>query len=124
MQERVIVVLSEKDEEFVEALVNVGTKRTVARVLVYLLDRMESTMRAIEHGTGLSQPQVSMALRFMGEQGWVTSEEVRGEKKGRPVKQFSLAIPVSGILRTIGDGKKAELKNHLALVKKARGFVR
>jgi predicted transcriptional regulator len=123
MQQRVVLVFSEKDEEFVDALVGIGTKRNVARVLVYLLGRMEATMRAIEHGTDLSQPQVSTALRYMADQGWVTAEEIRGESKGRPQKQFSLAIPVKEILKMIADAKKSELQNHLTLVKKVRSFV-
>jgi predicted transcriptional regulator len=50
MEKRNISRFSKKDEEFVKVLVSIGTKRNVARVLVFLLDRIETTMREIERG--------------------------------------------------------------------------
>ncbi|MDD5144220.1 hypothetical protein [Methanoregula sp.] len=60
----------------------------------------------------------------MAGRGWVTSEELRGEKKGRPEKKIALAIPVREIMEIIGAEKEAGVKDQLSLVKKAREYAR
>lgn len=123
MREKTIQVFSDEEEEFAQALIGVGTRRTVARVLVFLLNNTQDTMRAIELCTFLSQPEVSKALHYMEEQGWVVSIQEPREGIGRPKKLYSLAIPGDEILKMIGSGKKSELKNKISLLKKARTFV-
>ncbi|PKG31103.1 MarR family transcriptional regulator, partial [Methanoregula sp.] len=100
-----------------------GTKRTVARVLVFLLNRMEGTMREIERVADMTQPEVSQAVRYMVEQGWVTTEEIPPEWKGRPLKLVSLAIPLDEIIQMIGEEKKTHANRQLSLLKKVRTFV-
>ena len=123
MKKKAVQVFSKKDEEFVSVLIGLGTKRIVARVLVFLLNRMEGTMREIENVANMSQPEVSQAVRYMVEQGWVKTEDIPQEKKGRPKKKISLAIPLDEIVRMIGDEKKTHANHQLSLLKKARAFV-
>ena len=55
-------------------------------MLVFLANTPEATSRAIEHGTELRQPEVSIAMRYLTDQDWITSRESKAEGKGRPVK--------------------------------------
>ena len=123
MNRKALVTFTKKDEEFVSALVATGTKRTVARVLVYLFKNNEGTMREIEHGTDLNEPQVSIALKNMEDHGWISVTAVAGSGKGRPSKKVTLKIPVREIVNMIEEVQKGAIENRLALLKKAKGFV-
>ena len=123
MIEKTIQLFTEKEEEFVNLLIEIGTKQTIAKALVFLANTKEATSREIERGTDLRQPEVSLAIKYMAEQGWIKSDEIASEKKGRPVRNYALAIPVPDIMTSIEKQKKAEANNQLALIKKIRSYV-
>ena len=115
---------TEKEEEFANLLIEIGTKRNVAKVLVFLANTPEATSRAIERGTDLRQPEVSIAMRFLLEQHWISNRESKAESKGRPVKIYELAKPFNEIMDCIENEKKNEANNKLALVQKLREHLR
>jgi predicted transcriptional regulator len=123
MREEVVQYFSEKEEEFANLLIDIGMKRNVAKVLVFLIYAKEATSRAIERGIDLRQPEVSLAIKYMAGQGWVTSEEVPSAKKGRPNKKYALAIPVREIMAAIEKNTKDEANQQLTLVKKIRNYI-
>ena len=123
MLTKTIQLFTEKEEEFVNLLIEIGTKRTIAKVLVFLANAPKATSRDIERGTDLRQPEVSLAIKYMDEQGWIKSNEIPSDKKGRPVRNYTLAIPVPDIMTSIEKQKKAEANNQLALIKKMRSYV-
>jgi predicted transcriptional regulator len=86
--EAAIKVLDEKDQELVEALEAVGVRRNVATIIVYLKDLDEATSRDIEKGSGLRQPEVSIAMRTLREKGWIGERDVKGTGKGRPMRFY------------------------------------
>jgi predicted transcriptional regulator len=114
---------TEKEEEFANLLIEIGTKKNVAKVLVFLTNVPEATSRAIERGTDLRQPEVSLAIKYMTEQGWITIQGIPSERKGRPNKKYTLVVPVNKIIATIEKAKKAEANNQLALVRKIRDYI-
>ena len=114
---------TEKEEEFTELLMGLGLKRNVAKVLVYLASTKESTSRDIERGTDLRQPEVSIAMRFLTEVNWVKNRESRAESKGRPVKIYELARPITEIMDSIEKDKKREAKTQLDLIQKLREYI-
>ena len=71
MKEQSILVFTDKEEEFVNLLIKIGTKKTVAQTLVFLANTPEATSRELERGTDLRQPEVSIAIKYLDEQGWV-----------------------------------------------------
>lgn len=123
MREEVVQYFSEKEEEFASLLIDIGMKRNVAKVLVFLVYTKEATSRAIERGIDLRQPEVSLAIKYMAGQGWVTSDEIPSAKKGRPNKKYSLAMPVREIMAAIEKNSKDEANQQLALVKKMRNYI-
>jgi predicted transcriptional regulator len=123
MLTKTIQLFTEKEEEFVNLLIEIGTRKNVAKMLVYLTNIKEATSREIERGTDLRQPEVSMALKYLANQGWVKSLEKQSIKKGRPLQKYALAIPVKEIMARIEMQKKNEANNQLALIKKMRSYI-
>ena len=69
MKKITVEYLSDKEEEFVSLLVKIGAQKNVAKVLVFLANAKKATQRAIERGVDLRQPEVSIALARMKEEG-------------------------------------------------------
>jgi predicted transcriptional regulator len=105
-------------------LIKIGTKRNVAKVLVFLAHTPEASSREIERGTDLRQPEVSIAMRYLAEQHWIASRDSKAENKGRPVKIYELSTSIDEIMDTIEKEKKKEAKNQLAMVQKLRDYIR
>ncbi len=123
MRSRNVLYFTQKEEEFANLLIRIGIKRNVAKVLVYLAHTPEATSRDIERGTDLRQPEVSIAMAFMIEQKWVESRETKAENKGRPVKIYKLALPISEIMDIIEKEKKEEATNQLNLIRQLRDYI-
>jgi predicted transcriptional regulator len=118
-----VMYFTEKEEEFANLLIEIGTKRNVAKVLVFLTNISEATSREIERGTDLRQSEVSSAMGYLIEQGWIKSRESKAESKGRPVKIYELAKPITEILDSIEKKKQKEANNQLTLVQKLRNYL-
>jgi predicted transcriptional regulator len=116
--------LTEKEEEFTNLLVELGTKRNVARVLVFLANIPEATARDIQQGTDLRQPSVSTAVRYLIQQSWATSWETKAENEGRAATIYGLSRPFHEIIDCIEQEKKKEAINQIALVQKVRYHLR
>jgi len=111
---------SDKEEEFANLLIKIGTKKNIAKVLVFLTKTPEATSVNVERGTDMRQPEVSLAMRYLMDQGWIRSRESSGENKGRPMKIYTLAKSIDEIMNCIENEKKIEASNQLALVQKLR----
>ena len=120
MRQENVIYFTQKEEEFANLLIKIGTKKNIAKVLVFLAKTPEATSRAIERGTDMRQPEISMAMKYLMDQGWISSRESSGESKGRPIKIYELAKPFNEIMDCIENEKKNEAKNKLALVQKLR----
>lgn len=49
-------------------------------------------------GTGLCQPEVSIAMKELKERGWINEREEKKQGKGRPYKIYSLNIGFDDII--------------------------
>jgi predicted transcriptional regulator len=119
-----VMYFTDKEEDFANLLIEIGIKRNVAKVLVFLANTPEATSRAIERGTDLRQPEVSIAMCYLMEQNWISSRESKAESKGRPVKIYELAKPINDIVDNIEKEKKKEAVTQLALIQKLRDYIR
>jgi len=123
MLERTIQLFTDKEEEFVNLLVEIGTRKNIAKLLVYLANTKEATSRDMERGIDLRQPEVSIAVKELIHLGWIRDRKIPSENKGRKIRKFSLSMPVNEIIASIEKQKKSEAGNQLALVRKARSFA-
>jgi predicted transcriptional regulator len=96
-------VLDENDHIFIETVRNLGMSRNVATMMAYLMNVDEASSHEIEISTGLRQPEVSLAMRLMSNQSWVSVRSVKKPGKGRPVKIYSLKVPVDEIISYYED---------------------
>ena len=103
-----VKVLDEKDQELVEALEAVGVRRNVATIIVYLKNLDEATSKGIEKGSGLRQPEVSIAMRTLRQKGWIVKREVRSGGKGRPMRLYKLTMPIDDIIGHYEEEKRKE----------------
>lgn len=123
MKSKNVLYFTQREEEFADLLTRIGIKRNVSKVLVYLANTPEATSRDIERGTDLRQPEVSIAMATMMEQKWVESRENKAENKGRPVKIYKLALPISEIMDNIERDKRTEANNQLKMIKQLREYI-
>jgi predicted transcriptional regulator len=124
MRQENVQYFTEKEEEFANLLIEIGTKKNIAKMLVFLAGTPEATSPAIERGTDMRQPEISMAMKYLTNQGWIKSRESPSEHKGRPMKVYELAKPITEIMDCIEIEKKKEANNQLALIKKLRNYLR
>jgi len=103
MKDFEVKVLDENDHIFIETLRDLGTSRNVATMMAYLMNVDEASSREIEISTGLRQPEVSLAMRLMSNQSWVSVRSEKKPGKGRPVKIYSLMAPVDEIISYYED---------------------
>jgi len=122
MKKLTVPVLDEKDRNFVDSLVSIGLKRNVAKTLVYLSGVGETVSREIELGADLRQPEVSIVMRELKEEGWLEVQEIKKEGKGRPLKSYHLSKPLSDIIGILEERKMSEAEENLENIRKLRSY--
>jgi predicted transcriptional regulator len=118
MKDYEVKVLDENDYTFIKTLSNIGMSRNVATTMAYLMNVDEATSRDIEVSTGLRQPEVSLAMRLMHKQSWVSVRSDKKPGKGRPIQIYSLAAPVDEIISYYGDQIYKESQATISAIKK------
>ena len=93
--------MTKRDEMMSQLLVKAGTPKNLAKALVFIAKRAETTSVEIEKATGLRQPEVSIAMQELRRRRWVEKRDIKKEGKGRPVHSYHLSVPFSEIIETI-----------------------
>ncbi len=106
MKALTIKQLDKKDEEIAEALISLGMSRPTARILSYLHNRNEATSVELERGTGLRQPEVSIAMMDLKERDWINERDEKKQGKGRPYKIYSLKVGFNEIIAKLEKQQK------------------
>ena len=120
MKDHGIKVLDEKDHIFIETLKTFGMSKSVATTMAYLMNVDEASSREIEISTGLRQPEVSLAMRLMRNQSWVSVRSEKKLRKGRPMKIYSLVVPVDEIISYYEDRIFKESQATISTIKKLK----
>lgn len=120
MREEVAKVLDDDDHEFAELLYSLGVNRNVAKVITYLAVAGDATSKDIERGSGLRQPEVSIAMRTLRSGNWVREWEIKTEAVGRPSKVFALSMPVDEIIKLIEEERRNECTKAMERIQKLR----
>ena len=120
MRTETIQYFSEDEEAFVDLLVEIGTRKNIAKLLVFLAGVPAASSLEIERGADMRQPEVSLALRYLVARGWCRVKETSPERRGRPTNIYELAVPLPSILDAIGEEKRDEARDQLALLERLR----
>jgi predicted transcriptional regulator len=120
MKDSEVQMLDENDHIFIKALSNLGMSRNAATTMAYLMNVNEASSREIEISTGLRQPEVSLAMRLMRTQAWVSMRLEKKPGKGRPMKIYSLAAPVDEIISYYEDKIYKDSQATISAIKKLK----
>jgi predicted transcriptional regulator len=118
-----MVIFTGKEEEVADLLSDIGIKRNVARVLAFFTKTPVVTFRAIGRDTGLRQPEVVSVMQYLRKQGWIRNLQNKAGRRGRPVKIYELAKPITEIMNGIEKEKIKEVNDQLQLIQKLRNYV-
>jgi predicted transcriptional regulator len=120
MKDHEIKILDEEDRIFIKSLSSLGMSKNVATTMAYLMSVNEASARAIEISTGLRQPEVSLAMKLMHNQSWVSVRSDKRPGKGRPIKIYSLAAPVDEIISYYENKIYEESQATISAIKKLK----
>lgn len=115
-----IKMLGEEDHIFIETLKNLGITRNLAATMAYLMNVDEASSHEIEMSTGLRQPEVSLAIKLMHKQSWLSVRSEKKPGKGRPVKIYSLSVPVGEIISYYEDKISRESQATISMINKLK----
>lgn len=115
--------MGEIEYEMVELLRSLNINRPVALTLACLSKGEEISSQCIEMVSGLRQPEVSIAMRYLRENDWVDMrEEKKNQGKGRPVKLYKLVVRMETIVDTIEENVMAESKAVLQNIERLKNL--
>jgi predicted transcriptional regulator len=120
MRQENVQYFTETEEECIDLLVQIGMRKNVAKILVFLAGTPRATTAEIERGTDMSQPEMSLAVKRLMEREWIRNHEIRSPNEGRPMKIYELAKSRKEILDSIHAAKKQQMNHQLALVRRVR----
>ena len=117
-------MLDNDNLEFVHLLHGLGVQRNVAKLITFLAAAGESTSREIERGCNIRQPEVSIAMRTLRRENWVSERDVRrGEGKGRPHKSYTLITPIDEIVKRLEEERKKEADETMESIQRLRDLA-
>jgi Predicted transcriptional regulator len=115
--------MGEVEYEMVELLRRLNINRPVALTLACLSKGEEISSQCIEMVSGLRQPEVSIAMRYLRENDWVDMrEEKKNQGKGRPVKLYKLTVQMEIIINAIEEDIMAESKAVLQNIERLKNL--
>jgi len=115
--------LDDSDEEIAEILISSGLSRPVARTIAYLKKVDTATSIDLERGTGLRQPEVSIAMRQLNPLDWIEENEEKKPGKGRPNKVYSLKVGFKDIIAHLEQQQKKTMDEARINIEKLKELV-
>ncbi|AKB17853.1 transcriptional regulator [Methanosarcina sp. WWM596] len=116
--------MGSSEYEMIELFRKINISRPIALTLACLAKGREISSQSIEMVSGLRQPEVSVAMRYLRENNWINiREEKKSKGKGRPIKLYRLTVPMDCIVSKIEEEiiaesrlvlKNIELLKHIA----------
>lgn len=111
MTNGVPIAMGSSEYEMIELFRKINVSRPIALTLACLAKGREISSQSIEMVSGLRQPEVSVAMRYLRENNWIDiREEKKSKGKGRPIKLYRLTVPMDRIVSKIEEEIIAESK--------------
>jgi len=80
----------EFERKIIDEMKELGYTHIEAKITVYMLKNETAISKAIEHETGLRQPEASVGLTKLRKMGLLKKEDMKLKGKGRPIHKYSL----------------------------------
>ena len=119
-----VMHLTDIDIQITDILTDVGLKSGEARILVVLFKGYDLTSRELERISDLRQPEVSIAINQLIKRKWVWVTSHITEKKGRPVKVYSLSLTIDEILDEIKTCIEGDYRKKTDIIERVRILVK
>ena len=84
-----VTFFTDEEEEFVNLLIRIGIKKNIARILVFFKNIPYATSHDIELGTDMRQSEVSVAMRYLMDKGWIRRRDSSPDNGNRSKKATS-----------------------------------
>lgn len=107
---------SPREERVVKLLADMNIPRNMARAMVFFSRHDSGLCSDIQKVTRLRQPEVSTAMQTLKEMGWVETEPVHREVKGRPIVVYRLKVPFERMIDHVireEQGRIKELRDRI-----------
>jgi predicted transcriptional regulator len=95
------VELRREHLRMVEILADTGIAKNTARVLTFIAVAGRTYSAQIQQGSGMRQPEVSIALKELTERKWISRQSVQREGKGRPIYVYRLRRDLMEIVESV-----------------------
>jgi len=116
--------MGSSEYEMIELFRKINVSRPVALTLACLAKGREVSSQSIEVVSGLRQPEVSVAMRYLRENDWIRiREEKKSKGKGRPIKLYKLTVPMDRIVSTIEQEIIAESRLVLQNIERLKNIA-
>lgn len=120
MQSIGITKTDECIDEIVHELMLLGMGRSVATTLACLRNGKEALAIDLERMAGLRQPEVSIAMRQLRGNGWVSESDKPKVGKGRPNKVYVLNVGFDTIIESLEADVKKKSDNVMASINRLK----
>jgi len=111
VQDEIPFTMGSKEYEMIELFRRINVSRPIAVTLACLAKGREISSQSIEMVSGLRQPEVSVAIRYLRKNDWIDiREEKRSKGKGRPIQLYRLTVPMGIVVSKIEEEIIAESK--------------
>ncbi len=115
------IAMGSSEYEMIELFRKINVSRPIALTLACLAKGREISSQSIEMVSGLRQPEVSVAMRYLRENNWIDiREEKKSKGKGRPIKLYRLTVPMDHIVSKIEEEIIAESKIVLSNIERLK----
>ncbi len=101
--------------ELRDALQRLGVPRVEAALVAFLQEHEDAATHDIMEATELRQPEVSVGMRRLKARGWVASEPIPREGKGRPMNRYKRLVEP----RTVHSHYERHAKQAIAALEQA-----
>jgi predicted transcriptional regulator len=118
------ITMGSNEYEMIELFRKINVSRPIALTLACLAKGREISSQSIEMVSGLRQPEVSVAMRYLRENNWIDiREEKKSKGKGRPIKLYRLTVPMDHIVSKIEEEIIAESKVVMKNIERLKHFA-
>ena len=98
------IIIGPYEYEMIELFRKINLSRPIALTLACLAKGREISSQSIEIMSGLRQPEVSLAMRYLQKNNWIEfREEKKSKGKGRPIKMYRLTVPLNQIINELEE---------------------
>jgi predicted transcriptional regulator len=120
-KDEIPVAMGSNECEMIELFRRINVSRPIALTIACLAKGEEISSQSIEMISGLRQPEVSVAMRYLRENNWIDiREEKKSKGKGRPVKLYRLTVPMDCIVSKIEEKILAESRTVLRNIERLK----